>query len=88
MATHSIDYLNARRERKPASGGTRYIVKRNTVDDKAQWNSLDVYEQIQSEIFEQLADLDRSVTALRSHARSFETLASGESLDDLARDFF
>jgi hypothetical protein len=41
----SIDYLNARASAKPASGGKRYELKRNAVDDAAQYRDLDYVEQ-------------------------------------------
>ena len=37
MALHSIDYLNARKASKPASGGRSYAVTRNAVDTRAQY---------------------------------------------------
>jgi hypothetical protein len=81
---HSIDYLNARRAAKPASGGKRYIVVRNRVDDACKIAALDSYERIQDDISETLADINRSIEALRAHARSFDTLAPGECFEDLA----
>ena len=84
MAIHSIDYLNARRASKPASGGKRYLVMRNRVDDACKLAALDSYERIQEDISEIFANLNRAIDALRSHARSFETLAPGECFEDLA----
>jgi hypothetical protein len=83
MPLHSIDYLNARRNAKPASGGKRYMVKRNAADDRAQLASLDSWDAIQNDIAETLADLNRSIAALRGHASQFETMLPGESFDDL-----
>ena len=45
MPCPTIDYMNARRECRAASGGTTYQHKRNAADDRAQWVDLDQYEQ-------------------------------------------
>jgi hypothetical protein len=78
MATHSIDYLNARRDSKPASGGTRYIVKRNAVNDRAQLASLDIWEETMLQIAILQADF-RSDMANRRHV---EAIMQGETSDD------
>jgi hypothetical protein len=83
MPLHSIDYLNARRDARPASGGTRYVIKRNAADDRAQLAALDTWEKIQNDMDETLADLNRSIQALRNHAAQFETMLPGESFEDL-----
>jgi hypothetical protein len=78
MAKLSIDYLNARRDAKPASGGKRYVVKRNAVDDKAQWNSLDGIEQVACQIDHVFADFHRWIANLQP----VESIMRGESLED------
>ena len=45
MPRPSIEYMNARRDLKPASGGRDYVKVRNAVDDRAQWESLDTWEK-------------------------------------------
>lgn len=83
MALHSIEYLNARREAKAATGGKRYVVKRNNADDKAQLRALDTFEIIQGEIQDTLTDLDRAIAAFRNRTAQFATLAHSESFADL-----
>jgi hypothetical protein len=56
MPRASIDYLNARRECRAASGGKTYAVKRNAVDDKAQFADLDIWEQTMMQVDAILAD--------------------------------
>lgn len=47
MPRYSIDYLNARREAKAASGGTTYgPAKRNAVDERAQMTGMCPFEVI------------------------------------------
>lgn len=53
----SIDYLNARRDCRAASGGRDYTPRRNAVDDRAQWAGLDPREQSLLRIIVHLADL-------------------------------
>jgi hypothetical protein len=40
MPRPTIEYMNARRELKAASGGTNHPVIRNRVDDQAQYDQL------------------------------------------------
>lgn len=56
MPRPSIDYLNARREAKPASGGTVYRRERNPVDERAQWESLDSWEKAMTAVDATFAD--------------------------------
>jgi hypothetical protein len=53
----TIDYLNARRECRAASGGRDYTPMRNAADDRAQWAGLDPKEQSLLRIIVHLADL-------------------------------
>ena len=79
MPKLSIDYLNARRDAKPASGGTRYVVKRNAVDDRAQLKALDTWENAMLEVEATLQDFRSWVRNLRS----VESVMQGETADDL-----
>jgi hypothetical protein len=84
MALYSIEYLNARRDSKPASGGKTYVRRVNPVDRYCQLAALDTHEKIMSEIDETLDDIRRSVAALHAHAQSFDMVAAtGESVVDL-----
>ena len=79
MPRHSIDYLNARRDAKPASGGKRYAVTRNAADDKAQWKAADAWEQA-------LAIVDAIQGEFRSWSaatrQDVEMLMRGETFKD------
>lgn len=83
MPLHSVDYMNARRDAKPASGGKRYVVKRNAFDQRSQLAALNTWERIQEEIAETLSDLNRAIAEYRARTRTFDTLAPGECFDDL-----
>ncbi len=90
MPLHSIDYMNARRDAKPASGGKRQVAlssKRDEyrrADRRCQLAALDAFERIQEELAEAHADAMREFAAVRALVRSLATLAPGESLDDLS----
>jgi hypothetical protein len=45
MPRPSIDYLNARRDAKPANGGKRYIVTHNIADERARWRISNAIER-------------------------------------------
>lgn len=45
MPRATIDYMNARRECRAASGGKTYARTRNAVDDRAQFAELEHHEQ-------------------------------------------
>lgn len=79
MPLHSIDYLNARRDAKPASGGRNYLTKRNPVDERAQYAELDPLERAH-------LDIERTFADFRSWFRnlpSVEMLMSGEAYDEI-----
>jgi hypothetical protein len=78
MALLSVDYLNARRAAKPASGGRNYAVKRNAVDDRAQWNAIDAIEQAALQIDAIFADFHSDMRN-RLHV---EAIMNGETSDD------
>lgn len=50
MALHSIDYLNARRARLAASGGTNYARLANPVDQRARDTELDAGELLHEQV--------------------------------------
>jgi hypothetical protein len=50
MATHSIDYLNARKAAKPATGGKTYARLANTVDQRARDAELDAGELLHEQV--------------------------------------
>ena len=52
----TIDYLNARRDAKPASGGRVYANVRNAADDRAAFAGLDYHEQCMSQADAIIAD--------------------------------
>jgi hypothetical protein len=70
MAVHSIDYLNARRARMPAAGGTNYSRMANPVDQRARDAELDagelLHEQVRLVFAEFRAWFAESTNALRS----------------------
>jgi hypothetical protein len=73
MPTHSIDYLNARRDRLPASGGTNYAKRDRIVNvavRKLQDAELDatdmLHEQVRLVFAEFRAWFAESTNALRS----------------------
>jgi hypothetical protein len=50
MPTHSIDYLNARRARLAASGGTNYARTVNPVDIRARDAEMDAGELLHEQV--------------------------------------
>ena len=79
MPVHSIDYLNARRDAKPASGGRNYITKRNAVDDRAQFAGLDSWDQA-------MLQVDATFADFRSWFRnlpSVEAIANGSASEEI-----
>jgi len=56
MPRPSIDYMNARRDLKPASAGRNYITARNPIDDRAQWEGLDSWEKAMTAVDATFAD--------------------------------
>jgi hypothetical protein len=50
MAIHSIDYLNARRARMPAQGGTHYARMVNPVDQRARDADMDAGELLHEQV--------------------------------------
>jgi len=82
MPRQSIDYMNARRDSKAASGGKRYVVARNSADDKAQWRDFDAVDQAALYIEHVFADFNRWAKHTRPGQR-VAMLAHGETLDDL-----
>ncbi len=77
---HSIDYLNARRDAKPASGGKLYRNSVNAVDVRDAWQSISDCEQVLSEL-DFAIDNFRRVRA--EIVRESELLLQGESFDEL-----
>jgi hypothetical protein len=69
MPIHSIDYLNARRARMPAAGGTNYSRAVNPVDQRARDAELDagelLHEQVRLVFAEFRAWFTESTNALR-----------------------
>jgi len=67
--THSIDYMNTRRARMPASGGTNYRKPINPVDQRARDAGLDagelLHEQVQLVFADFRAWFAESTNALR-----------------------
>lgn len=45
----TIDYMNARRASKPASGGRNYTVRRNVSAERERFAGLDTFERIREE---------------------------------------
>ena len=80
MGRVSIDYMNARRDAKPASGGKSYTKKRNAVDDRAAHAAADTWEQAM-ELVAAIQSEFRSWSA--ATRRDVESLLRGETLDDL-----
>jgi len=74
MPRPSIDYLTARASARPASGGRRYKLERNAVDDRAQFAGLDIWEQTMLRVEALQADF-------RSWAANLAPV--DQSLDDL-----
>lgn len=70
MARYSIDYLNARRESRPASGGKRYELHRNAVDERAQHAGMDEFERIGLAAHRVFADIRKRNAEWRNQWRS------------------
>jgi hypothetical protein len=66
MAIHSIDYLNARRARLAASGGTNYARMANPVDQRARDAGELLHEQVRLVFADFRAWFAESTNALRS----------------------
>lgn len=77
MATHSIDYLNARRARLAASGGATYTRLANPVDQRARDAELDAGELLHEQVRLVFADF-RAWFAASTNALQAGDLADGE----------
>ena len=83
MTTHNpyagdrIDYMNARRAAKPATGGTNYARTVNPVDERARVAGLDEIERIAERAYAVFEEC-------RSVVRNFRNdLAAGLTADDM-----
>jgi len=76
MAIHSIDYLNARRARMPAGGGSNYARPVNPVDVRARDAEMDAGELLQEQVRLVFADF-RSWFAESTRALQAGDLADG-----------
>jgi hypothetical protein len=79
MAIHSIEYLNARRARLAASGGTNYARPLNPVDVRARDAEMDAGERLHEQVRLVFADFRAwfaaSTNALR--AGELDTMEDG-----------
>ena len=75
--THSIDYMNARRARMPASGGTNYRKPINPVDQRTRDAELDTGELLHEQVRLVFADF-RAWFAASTNALQAGDLADGE----------
>jgi hypothetical protein len=70
MASHSIEYLNARAAHKPASGGADHAVRFNPVDERARLAGLDPLDLAHEQVIAIFADFRawfaESTNALRA----------------------
>lgn len=80
MTRASIDYLNARRAAKPASGGKVYRKDTNAVDLRDQWNALDTIDQAALQIDHVFSDFRKWCNNLQP----VEAIMRGETCDDLS----
>jgi hypothetical protein len=72
-----IDYMNARRAAKPATGGTNYARYVNPVDERARVAGLNEFDLLREK-------LDAVFTECRSVVRNFRNdLAAGLTADDM-----
>jgi hypothetical protein len=84
---HAIDYLNARRDAKPASGGTRTIrldsnvAARMRADANARRAASDTWSLAMDDATSILSEFRLWASASRAHRDAL--LAPGESAEDL-----
>ena len=72
MPRPTIDYLNARRECRPAGTGLVPLKARNAADDRAAFDGLDYHEQVMSRV-------DAIFAEFRSWARNLPPLGEPET---------
>jgi hypothetical protein len=86
MPKASIDYLNARREAKPASGGRRYMIMRNAADDRAQHRDMMLFK-VESELgaLAQRIEAEHSAVANALQSALAHAIAAGELLIEAKR---
>ena len=77
MAIHSIEYLNARRARLAASGGTNYARPVNPVDVRARDAEMDAGEKLHEQVRLVFADF-RAWFAESTNALRQGNIADGE----------
>lgn len=82
MTRPTIDYLNARRESSGRKGKAIFKTEKQLVNDRAQWNQLERWEQA-------LMECDAIMSEFNSWVRNswvpdVQSSVTGESLDDLS----